>query len=375
MERSADCFSEAEWREAFAGQAKDGHYHSVVESTICGDFDYRYLGIHDASGRLRVLQPMFVTDQDLVVGIPAFFRAIAAAVRRVFPRFLFQRMLMAGCAAGEGHAGLLGDRAKSAEALLQALEIYARHRRASIVTLKDFPKVNREWLDAPAAAQQYRRIPSFPATTIDLRDLRNFDDYLERRVGKATRKSLRRKFRLADAIEPRLTMEVRSEVGAEAHELCALYRQVLDRSEFRFEELTPEYFIELGRRMPGSARFFIWRAAGRPVAVSATLIHNGRIYDNYLGMDYALAYERHLYFVTLRDMINYAIDDGVETYYSTPLDYEPKRSLRFRIAPLDLYVKFVNRAINPLFRRVLPFLEPTRYDRTLRRFENAKDMD
>ncbi len=375
VEQSAAAFTKAEWRAAFGGEAKDGRYHTLVESTIRGDFAYRYLGIRDQAGTLRVLQPMFLTPQDLLVGVPEVFRRAAAAVRRKFPRFFVQRMLMVGCAAGEGHAGLIGDPAESAEAMFAALDRYGRAQGAAMVTFKDIPKLERAQLDLPAAAHGYKRIPSFPGTVIEnLGRFRNFEDYLDQSLSKATRKDLRRKFRSAAEITPKLGLEVLTDASAHADELCALYRQVLEKSEFRFEELTPEYFREMGQLMPDVARFFVWRIEGRAVAVSSTLVHAGKLYDNYLGLDYTVAHERHLYFITLRDVFDWAVQNGVQTYYSTPLNYDPKLRLRFRLAPLDLYVKYLNRAINPVFRRILPWLEPTRYDKTLRRFENHADM-
>ncbi len=375
VERTAAAFSPDEWRAAFAGEGKDGRYHDVVERTIRGDFAFRYLSVRDRSGALRVLQPMFLTNQDLLVGVPQAIRRGAAMVRRRVPGFLVQKMLMVGCAAGEGHAGLIGDLAESAGALFEGLEIYGRAQGAAMVTLKDFPKAERERLDVPAAAYGYRRIPSFPGTAIEhLERFRDFEDYLDQALSKATRKDLRRKFRTADALEPKLEFWNGADVSQNAAELCALYRQVFERSQFRFEELTEEYFRELGRLLPETARFFVWRLDGRPVAVSLTLVHDGELSDNYLGLDYQIAHDRHLYFVTLRDVFNWAVANGVRTYYSTPLNYDPKQRLRFRLAPLDLYVKYLNRAINPIFRRVLPFLEPTRYDKSLRKFENHADM-
>lgn len=374
IERAASAFSEAEWDLAFAGEAKEGRYHAIVQATIRGDFAYRYLGVRDHLGALRVLQPIFLTQQDLLAGMPSFARTAAAALRKIFPRFMFQRMLMAGCAAGEGHAGLIGEPREAAAMLFEALDIYGRRERAAMVTLKDFPKANRARLDAPAKAGGYQRIPSFPGSAIELAGYLDFDDYISRAVGKSTRKSLRRKFRAADELAPSLSFELLRDPDSEAEVFYSLYRQVYERSEFRFEELTPGYFRELGRQMPDTARFFVWRLGGRPVAVSATLVLNGKLYDNYLGLDYSVARERSLYYVTLRDVFNWAIQNGIDTYYSTPLNYEPKLRMHFRLAPLDLYVKHLNRAINPIFRHVLPLLEPTRYDKILPRFNNAADL-
>ncbi len=108
--------------------------------------------------------------------------------------------------------------------------------------------------------------------------------------------------------------------------------------------------------MPERARFFIWRQEGRAIAFSLCLVHNGTIYDEYLGLDYRVAYELNLYFYTLRDIITWALGQGLHSYCSSPLNYDPKLHLGCELVPLDLYVMHTATLLNPLFRRVLRFL-------------------
>ena len=56
------------------------------------------------------------------------------------------------------------------------------------------------------------------------------------------------------------TMEVVSDIEPHIDEIFPLYQQVLERSQYKFEELTKSYFVQLGRRMGDRAVFFIWRA-------------------------------------------------------------------------------------------------------------------
>ena len=359
------------WRAALAGHCKDSRYYATCETTLRQpNFDYRYLVLRDRSGVTRAIQPFFFTDQDLTAGLSPGIRARLGRIRRVFPRFLSLKMLMVGCTGGEGHLGILpgGDAPGVIAGLLEALAIQARADRVAIITFKDFGAEYRTVLDGPAKARGYVRMPSFPATVLPL-EYADFEDYLARRLGKNMRKNLRRKFR-PEPGQPPVTMEVTSDVTGCIDELHPLYLQVLARSNFRFEELTKEYFIALSRDMPDRARFFIWRLEGKAVAFSACLVYDGKLYDNYLGLDYTVALERHLYFLTIRDVISWAIGQKLKTYYSTPLNYDPKLHLRFDLAPLDLYVRHVSAWLNPFFSRLAPLLEPTRYDKLLRRFEN-----
>ena len=78
--------------------------------------------------------------------------------------------------------------------------------------------------------------------------------------------------------------------------------------------------------------------------------------------------------VTFRDIVTWAIENKYHTYYSAPLNYEPKYHLRHDLVPLDLYVRTAWNWINPLFRFVVPYLEPTRYDPMIRKFANAHEL-
>jgi hypothetical protein len=361
------------WQDSYGRYCKDDRYYQVCETALKQDnFDYRYLLLKDSAGRVQALQPFFFTDQDLTAGLSASLRGWVSAVRGTFPNFLSMKMLMVGCTAGEGQLGMPeGGAPESVPALLEALRIYGRKEKAAIITFKDFPSEHRAVLDA-SAKSGYVRMPSFPATILKLDGFADAEDYIARKLGKSMRKNLRRKFRKES--EAGLTMEVTNDVSACIDELHPLYLQVLARSNFRFEELTREYFVMLGRTMPERARFFIWRQNGKAVAFSACMVHDGKLYDNYLGLDYAVALDLHLYFVTIRDLIGWGIKQKLQYYYSTPLNYDAKLHLRFDLAPLDLYVRHLSDWVNPFFRRIAPLLEPTRYDKLLPQFDNHADL-
>ncbi len=374
VRHAADLPPEA-WRATFGGTAKDFRYYELCETTLRqANFDYRYLLLTDRAGRVRALQPLFFTDQDLTAGLGAAPRRWVGSVRRAFPRFASMKMLMVGCTAGEGHLGVVDPSdGEAVAALLEALEIYGRRHRAAIITFKDFPRQHRAALDPAARRRGFVRMPSFPATVIPLHEYKDFDDYLARRLSHGMRKNLRRKFR-DNAGKPAVTMEVRTDVSDLVDEVHPLYLQVLARSDFRFEELTKEYLAGLGRTMPGQTRFFVWRQEGKAVAFSIAGVHDAKFYDNYLGLDYAVALDLHLYFVTIRDLMTWAMSQGLRTYYSTPLNYDPKLHLRFDLEPLDLYVRHLSPWANPFFKRLAPLLEPTRHDKLLRRFGNYSDL-
>ncbi|MDQ6625036.1 MAG: GNAT family N-acetyltransferase, partial [Verrucomicrobiota bacterium] len=252
-----------EWRDALAHVAKDDRFYELAEETLEGGFDHRYLVFSDDAGTVRGVQPVFFVQQNLVEGVPAM-HGIIAAIRRRFPRFLTMRLLMVGCAAGEGHLGVCrtGDEEWVAIALLATVESYARRSGASLVVLKDFGVGYRELLER-FTENGYARIPSMPMTTLPLYHA-TFEEYLAS-LSKATRKDLRRKFRKIEKAAP-IELEVLSDVSPLVDELYPLYLQVHERSPLKFERLTKAYFRALGARMSDRVRFFIWRQHGLIIA-------------------------------------------------------------------------------------------------------------
>ena len=360
------------WPRAFRDACKDHRFYEIIEQTLAQDFEYRYLLMEDGSGEVRAIQPVFFVRQNLVEGVPGKFRSIIDLLRKQFPRFLTMRVLMVGCAAGEGHLGACRpeDEQWTAEALLAVLKTYARRNKASLVVLKDFPAKYRPALGI-FSSNGYARVPSMPMTRLAL-DYREFDDYLST-LSYATRKSLRRKFRKAERAA-KIDMEVVSDITPQVDEIYPLYLQVHERSRFKFETLTKDFFCSLAERMPERTRFFIWRQLGRIVAFSCCMVHDGTIYDKCLGLNYNVALDLHLYFYTLRDVIRWAIDNRLQYYCSGPLNYDPKLHLGHELMPLDLYITHTRTLFNRIFHRALIYLEPTRHDPILRRFPNADQL-
>lgn len=360
------------WRRALAYERKDHRYYELVEDTLHPEFDYRYFLVRDAHGEVRAVQPFFLLDQDLLAGMPPGFGTLIDTVRRLYPRFMIARALMVGCAAGEGH--LDGDatcRAATAALLAEWTRHQARALGARLIVLKEFPERYRPEL-ACLVDRGFARIPSMPMTKVSI-DYRSFEEYMTRALNSATRKKLRKKFHATERAAP-IDMSVLHDVTPHIAQVYPLYLQVYRRSNLHFEKLTEAYFCELGRRMPDKVRFFLWRQNGRMVAFSACMVQDDAIYAEYIGLDYGVALDLHLYHYIYRDMIRWAIANGCKWFRSSGLNYDPKLHLRHALDPIDLYVRHTSAPVNAVMKRLLPILEPTRYDKTLARFSNYHEL-
>jgi hypothetical protein len=360
------------WKRAFQNKCKDYRYYEIVEEKLECGFEHHYLLLEDESGNVRAVQPVFFVRQNVVEGMRGRIRSIVDGIRKVFPRFLTMRVLMVGCGAGGGDLGAPSEKDELwvAKALQEILGIYARRNKASLIVFKDFPANYRAALET-LVSNAYARIPSMPMTRLQL-PYANWDEYFAT-LSKATRKDLRRKFRKAERA-PNIEMEVVTDITPLLDEIYPLYLAVHERSPLKFETLTKDYFRGVAERMPDRARFFIWRQNGRIVAFSFCLVCGDAIYDECIGLDYSVALDLHLYFYTLRDLIAWSLQQGLEYYYSNPLNYEPKLHLDCELVPLDLYIRHTNPLLNLIFRRVIKYLGPTRHDPVLQRFPNAHEL-
>jgi hypothetical protein len=355
------------WEGAFAHERKDWRFYEIVDETLGQEeFDFRYL-VLEGDGE-RAIQPFFILDQDVTAGAGKVLQAMAGRVRRVWPRFLKMRTLMVGCAAGEGHLAAPW----AGEALVRALPSLAREAKAGLMVMKEFPSRYREAL-AVLPRHGFTRVPSLPMTRLCI-DYASFDDYIAKKLSKVARKSLRRKLRAAEAAEPPIALQVVEDVTPFVDEVYPLYLAVYDRSPLHFEKLSKELLRTLGRRMPDKVRFFIWRQAGKAIAFSLCMVNGDTLYDEYLGLDYSVALDLHLYFHTLRDILSWSMAHGLKWYVSSALNYDPKLHLRCELAPLDLYVRHTSPFINFFMKRILPWLEPTRSDPVLKRFPNFAEV-
>jgi predicted N-acyltransferase len=368
----ADLARCSHWQRAFQGHRKDYRFYGLVEDTILQGFEYRYFAIKDKHGAVQAIQPFFILDQDVLAGVGLWVSKIVAHLRRVWPRLLKMRTLMVGCVVGEGCLdGQESSYHSTAVLLGSVLLTHARDMKVSLIVFKEFPARYRDQLEC-LRSYGFSRVPSLPMTKLNI-DYPSFDAYMATALNSATRRKLKRKFSAAAAAVA-IELMVICDVTSIIDEIFPLYLQVYNRSKLHFEKLTPAFFCGLGRLMPEKVRFFIWRQDSRIIAFTMCMVQGDTIYTEYIGLDYSLALDLHLYHYAIRDMISWAISHGYTCLRSSGLNYDPKLHLRHLLDPTDLYVRHSSKIANFILKQFLPLMEPTRYDPILKKFSNYAEL-
>lgn len=369
-----DVMGSTRWSNAFGSEAKDRRYYELVEDTIHKEFDYRYFVVRDWKGEICAIQPFFLLDLDLLVGAKPRIGRLTDFIRRFWPGFMRARTLMVGCAAGEGHLDGKDEfeQRSSARLLASALVTKARELKARLIVLKEFHAKYRSKLDC-FVDNDFVRIPSLPNVMLNI-DYSSFEEYMTRALSGGARRKLRLKLKAGDQAAQPIKMSVVEDIAPIINQVYPLYLQVYNRSTLHFEKLTKEYFCALGHRMGDKNRFFVWCQNGKIVAFGSCLLQGDMIHAEYLGLDYTVALDLHLYHHTFRDLISWAIANGYKWFHSSALNYDPKLHLQYRLDPIDLYVRHTSTICNAVFSRILPWLEPTRYEKTLKEFANYNEL-
>jgi predicted N-acyltransferase len=237
-----------------------------------------------------------------------------------------------------------------------------------MIVLKEFPAKYRTPLQRLMDAG-FARVPSMPMTTLDI-DYRNFEDYLSHCLSPRTRGKVRRKLRAAERAQPTITVEVVTDAAPYVDDIYPLYEKVFERSPLQFEKLTREFLRDIGPCMPDKVRFFLWRQDSRIVAFGLCTVQGDRICHEYVGFDYAVAFELNLYHRVFHDIVEWAIANGYKRFYSGSLNYG---TCATRFSPLICTCGIPPFRSMPCSDGCFP-MEPTRSDPILPNFHNYRDL-
>ena len=345
---SIEAFDRAEWNGLFAGDVEDWSYYRAVEQSSLAGFTLLYFGVRE-DGKLVAAVPAFITDYRLDTTLSGSLRRITHAVAERFPGLLRQRLLSLGSPIGEvchlGFAPGIGsdEQRRLLDILFSEVERYATRERIAMLATKDATAKQDELWASIGVAHRLRRQPSLPTAYLDIR-FDSVDGYLAT-LSRATRRDLRRKIRAAADVR----VEWRTEIDDIIGDIVRLYRATLARAEFAFEELTPDFFRlvlrELGPRA-GCATYWI----GERLVAFNLVLHDGTtLLDKFLGMDYTVARDYNLYYISWLENVRYCIEHGMTRLLAGQGLHREKLRLGSRLSPNWLWYRHRNRVLDVIF--------------------------
>ncbi|MGL4859735.1 MAG: GNAT family N-acetyltransferase, partial [Enterobacteriaceae bacterium] len=186
-------------------------------------------------------------------------------------------------------------------------------------------------------------------------DFTSIEEYLGR-MSRSRRKDMRRKLKLRS--ELRVEIVPTGDASFQDPEwLAQLYRYFLavyEQSDIHFDLLTAPFFQQILQDPYSQGRLFLYWHGEQLVGYNLCYVHKGILLDKYIGMDYPLARQYQLYFVSWFENLQYALDHGLRYYVAGWTDPQVKAQLgaSFTFTRHLIWVR------HPLRRRIVRRLVP-----------------
>ncbi|WP_025659639.1 peptidogalycan biosysnthesis protein [Rhizobium sp. IBUN] len=346
------------WNACFPHEVETYDYLEAVENAGIEGFSWCYVVVYDGPDVMATM-PAFLCNYGLETTLPVgVFHAAIERVRKVYPGFLKLRLACLGSPCTE--TGAIGfsprvptvGREELLQRLLKAFHDHAASQQCSLTALKDIPQPLDPVVDDVLKGHGYAMAGGMATAHLDI-DFDSTDVYLAR-LSSGTRKDMRRKLRMREHVR----IEYRSELDGVQERVATLYRQTRERSEWQFEELTPDYFRGVLTKMRGRS-FCALYFVGDELLAANLLIHNGHaLVDKFFCMDADRGRSFNLYYLSWFTNIEYCLRHGIRRYQSGQAYYANKVRLGSKLTSNVMLFRHRNRAVQSILQLVAPLLSP-----------------
>jgi len=328
--RKIDGISPDQWRDVFPDVPENYFFLKTLDESKFDQFEFYYILVYEHK-QLVGCAPCFVMNY---------------AIKKNLPPIFSLKALVCGIPMGQGQMGIKNFSSPILGTIEECMEKLARKIHIPLLAFKDFDH-SYDQLFKPLLKNGYLKIDSLPMTRQEL-DVDNFEEFLNK-LSSATRYDYRRKLKKNTnvKIEFSTSTSLDEKTLDEAYEL---YLQAVEIHDMGLEIVPKDFFRLISKNMPQEARFFFWKVNGKLAAFCFCLVKKHLLLDYYLGFDYTLAHEYHLYFVKFKDMLEWCLAHKIKVYEFGATGYEPKRRLKFEFVPVYRYVKARPKILRPVIK-------------------------
>lgn len=346
------------WRSVFPETLESYGFFKSLDESGFEQFSFRYILVYDGETVVGATS-FFLMHYPLETTVQGPLRAVMFGIKKFFPSVLDLKAVICGLPMDQGRMGIkCEDPQAVVREIMACLERCAAENKAGVLAFKDFGAEYTELLK-PVREMGFCRIQNLPSTDMDL-NFDSFEGYMKT-LSRVSRDGLKRKLKKLNA-GTLFDLEITHRLTPQAlEEVYALYLQTEAHGDTQFETVPKAFFDRVAVNMPEETYFFLWRKEGKMVAFAYCLAANGHFLDFYLGFDYAIAFDYHLYFVRFRDLMNWCIQHKMKKYEMGATGYEAKRRLGFKMIPIFIYAKCRNAWLNPAFKLLCRAVQPENF--------------
>ena len=357
--------TEKDWDSVFGTLPEGYWFYKTLEESKLNEFIFHYLILYH-NNKIILIAPLFITDFNFDIAAEGLIEKIILTIRKIFPRFMISKTLFCGSPFGEN--GVLGVRNKIENAkifndeLIRIMGEFCKENNIPLIIFKDFLKDDAGLLD-PLIEKGFFKVKSFPGVVTEL-NFNSFDEYLKS-LGHSTRKSLGKKIKQAYSSAD-ISVKIVEKADDLADDIHRLYENTYHSGSTKFERLTKEFFLSIGKNLHPHANFFLYYVNGKLGAFNLCFVYKDLFIDKFIGFDYDISHKYNLYFLSWCFNIEWCIKNSIHFYHTGQTDYQPKLRLGGNLIPLYAYIKHKNSKINSLIKLLTEVLKPENFDEDIR---------
>jgi len=358
------------WKSVFPETLESYEFFKSLDESGFEQFSFRYLLVYDGESVVGAAS-FFLMHYPLETTVQGPLRSVMFGIKRLFPGLFDLKAVIAGLPMDQGRLGIKSDDPQAViREIIACLERCAAENKANILAFKDFGAEYTELL-RPLLETGFCKVQNLPSTAMDL-NFGSFEDYMKT-LSKASRDGLKRKLKKLSA-GTQFDLEITHRLTPQAlDEVYALYLQTEAHGDTQFETVPKLFFERVAVNMPEETYFFLWRKEGKMVAFAYCLAADGHFLDFYLGFDYAIAFDYHLYFVRFRDLMHWCIQNKMKKYEMGATGYEAKRRLGFKMVPIFIYAKCRTAWLNPAFKVLCRTVQPENFHQVFKEMKKGEE--
>ncbi len=352
-----------QWDACFPEEVENYDYLLAIEESVIAGFSFRYLSAWK-SGVLESAAPLFRSDYSLDTTLQRVGKKLTSGIKNAFPKLLTLKLACIGSPCTE--RGVIGFYPQLNEQEKQALladmlvyfDTYAASQGCRLLGIKDIPEPFQQRFNKQFQRAKFSTVPGMPTASLDI-DFASIDEYLSH-LSSSTRKDMRRKLRSFHG----LRVEYKTNIDDVLPEVMTLYFDTRNRSEWRFEELTPGYFQGVLARMPERSFCTLYYGGDQLLAANLLIHDKHTLIDKFFCMNSEHGRAYNLYFLSWFTNVCYCIEHGFTRYQTGQAYYENKLRLGSRLTRNTMYFKHRNVLAQGLLRFAAPLLAA---DQTLKK--------
>jgi len=354
-----------DWDLIFGDIPEGYQFYKTLEESGLKEFTFYYMVLYQDNEVLSIA-PLFITDFNLDIAAKGCIEKVIQGIRKyIFPRFLIFKTLFFGSPFREN--GILGIRESISRkvALIEIIKLaheFCREESITLILFKDFFKDDTLLLDS-LLKQGFLKVKSFPSVITEL-NFHSFDEYL-RSLSYATRKSLRKKIKKAYSSAD-IKVRMKENIDDIASEVFRLYENTYHSGATKFERLTEEFFVKVGKNLTPHTKFFLYYVNGKLGAFNLCLVYKDLFIDKFIGFDYDISKKYNLYFVSWCFNVEWCLKNSIRFYQTGQTDYYPKLKLGGRLTSLYAYLRHESLLLNLCLKLLVVFLKPENFDEDIR---------